>query len=396
MPNAQQLRFLSAGHFFHHYLLAILPVAAIPIQTAWSLTDPQAIVLGTAMYALLGLATVPFGWLGDVWPRPALMTLCLTGSAISAIAAGCSSGPLTLTMSLGCLGLFSAAYHPVGLAMVADYADRAGMAYARNGVWGNVGGGIAAVTTALLANAIHWRMAFILPAVCLLAVAVRYHRLNAAGCDPKIETQAESHSPVGLSFLLAIGATLLAFLVLASIYDGFIAGAVTYTLPRLLEDRAVPGSSLLLVGGATSLILTLGSFAQLISGWTVERVGVKPLLLILFAGQATVLFTASHATGPLLVILMMTFYALLYAWFPITALLISTHVPANLRSRILSLEYLASLGASAATIPVVAWLYANGMTADDQLQIAAALAVLVLVSVVLLPGKSRAPVFDLE
>lgn len=389
MSNPQQLRFLSTGHFFHHYLLGILPIVALPIQAAWSLSSGEAIALGTPLYALLVLATLPSGWLGDVLPRQWLIAICLTGSGLAAVLAGLSVGPVSLSLALALLGAFSAIYHPVGLAMVADYADRSGPAYAINGMWGNLGTGIAAAISVLLSSSLGWRAAFVIPGIIVLGVGLLYawvsrglgDRRLPAGTRPNYEkTIAEPKSVVRI---------LLLFLVAAAVYDGLVAGAITYTLPRFLEERAFAGDEFLLIGGSTSLILTLGSLTQLFSGWGVERYGARPLLAILFAGQIAALMALAMVSGPFIVPLMGLFYGLLYAWFPLTPWLIGRHVPARLRARILSVEYLATLGTIAAAIPFVAWLYSLGIALHEQLWMVILSAVLVLGTVAYLPGRNR-------
>ncbi len=388
MPHKSHLRFLSAGHFFHHYLLAILPVAAFPIETAWSLSHAQAIGLGTPMYVMIALATFPAGWLGDRMPRHWLMMICLFGSGLAAVLAGLSTGPLTLSLALALLGGFSAIYHPVGLAMVAEYARRTGPAFATNGVWGNFGAGIAAVMTAGIISAVHWRAAFILPGVVMLCLACGYTLACRPSTRPgkRADTVARNSAYViGTKSILLL---LFGFLALASVYDGLVAGGITYTLPRFLEHRALADSDLLLIGGSTSIVLTLASLGQLPSGWAVERYGAKSLLFWLFAGQVALLATAAVLSGPAVIAVMALFYLLLFAWFPLTAWLIGRHVPVRLHARAFSLEYCASLGTTAAAVPFVAWLYSLGIAPHHQLWIVAGSGLLVLAGVALVP-RSR-------
>ena len=387
MPRKSHLRHLSAGHFSHHYLLAILPVAAFPIEAEWSLSHAQAIGLGTPLYVMIALATFPAGWLGDRIPRQRLMLICFAGSGLAAILAGLSTGPLTLGLALALLGGSSAIYHPVGLAMVAEYAKRTGPAFATNGVWGNIGAGIAAVVTAGIISAVHWRAAFVVPGVLMLCLAGSY----ALRCRPSTR-HSERTNPgsgktgrkTGTKGILVL---LFGFLALASIYDGLVAGSITYTLPRFLEHRALANSDLLLIGGSTSIVLTLASLGQLPSGWTVERYGAKPPLAILFTGQVVLLAAAAILSGPVVIVVMALFYVLLFAWFPLTAWLIGRHVPARLHARAFSLEYCASLGTTAAAVPFVAWLYGLGLEPHHQLWIVAGTALLVLAGVALVPGS---------
>jgi len=156
-------------------------------------------------------------------------------------------------------------------------------------------------------------------------------------------------------------------------------------LPRLIEAKGVTGTSVLFIGGSTSLILTVGSIAQLGSGWVLDRHGAKSLLITLFVGQTILLVFASMITGPLLIAVLTLFYALLYAWFPITVWLINKHVATNFRARLISYEYVASLGVTSLTIPFVAWMYEHGMTERSNLWIVVFAALVALITISLLP-----------
>ena len=71
-----------------------------------------------------------------------------------------------LAVTLDATGLFAAIYHPIGTAMLVNAAgDRPGRAIGINGVFGNIGVGLAPVVTAFLAGQAGWRAAFIVPGV---------------------------------------------------------------------------------------------------------------------------------------------------------------------------------------------------------------------------------------
>jgi MFS family permease len=71
-------------------------------------------------------------------------------------------------LGLAAVGLFSAIYHPVGVAWVVKSARARGMALAVNGIFGSLGIAAAGLVAGALIDAISWRAAFIVPgAVCL-------------------------------------------------------------------------------------------------------------------------------------------------------------------------------------------------------------------------------------
>jgi MFS family permease len=69
------------------------------------------------------------------------------------VATAFSASPTMLAVTLGATGLFAAIYRPIGTAMLVDAAgDRPGRAIGINGVFGNIGVGLAPVVTAFLAS----------------------------------------------------------------------------------------------------------------------------------------------------------------------------------------------------------------------------------------------------
>ena len=179
--------YLNVAHFFDHFFLLIFPTAVIAIEGDWALTYGEALALGTSMYVAFALATLPAGWLGDHFARPKLITIFFLGCGAASILVGLSTGTLGFAIGLGLLGAFTALYHPVGMAMVIELAERPGRALAVNGVFGNMGLAGAALVTGLLTERFGWRTAFIVPGLVSIGVGCLYawkHNLGRAEPRP--------------------------------------------------------------------------------------------------------------------------------------------------------------------------------------------------------------------
>ena len=165
MSRFETLRFINAAHFFDHFFLLIFPTAALAIARDWGMTYAEALALGTPIYVMFAVGTLPAGWLGDHLDLVAV-----------------SPGPASLMIGLGLLGLFAALYHPVGLALVIGLGGRTGRALAVNGVAGNLGLAGAAVFTGVLATLGGWQTAFAAPGVASLIIGatlfLRHRRAN--------------------------------------------------------------------------------------------------------------------------------------------------------------------------------------------------------------------------
>ena len=64
---------LNLAHFFDHFVLLILPTAALATGADYA----GSLSPGTWAFAAFALATLPAGWLGDRWGRVAMMRVYL-------------------------------------------------------------------------------------------------------------------------------------------------------------------------------------------------------------------------------------------------------------------------------------------------------------------------------
>lgn len=63
MTRNETLHFINVAHFFDHFFLLIFPTAALAIAMAWEMTYADALVLGTPLYVMFALGTLPAGLL---------------------------------------------------------------------------------------------------------------------------------------------------------------------------------------------------------------------------------------------------------------------------------------------------------------------------------------------
>lgn len=75
MSRNEALQFINVAHFLDHFFLLIFPTAALAIAPAWGMTYAGALLLGTPLYVVFALGTLPIGWLGDRVDRLTLIIL---------------------------------------------------------------------------------------------------------------------------------------------------------------------------------------------------------------------------------------------------------------------------------------------------------------------------------
>ncbi len=385
MTRREALHYVNAAHFFDHFFLLIFPTAALAIARAWETSYAEILLLGSPLYVTFALGTLPAGWLGDRYDRVLLMGVFFAGCGVSSLFIAQSAGRAELMAGLGLLGLFAAIYHPVGLPLVTDLGERTGRALAVNGVFGNLGLAGSAAATGFLSSRFGWQAAFAVPgalsAVLGAGILLRRSRLpvvkvsDAKGGRSQLQSSRRT--------LMVVAAVVLA----AALFGGFVFNAVTISLPRFFEERLGEISGdLAWIGASAGAVFAVAAFAQLPVGELLDRLGARPILIFLLASQIILLACLSQAAGWLALALSLMLVTMLFAEIPITTWLISRYVPTGARSRVVSVEYVLSLGMTSAAVPAIATMHGAGFGFDVQFIILALSAAVVFFAAILLPA----------
>ena len=150
MPRTTSL-LLNIAHALDHLFLLIFATAVSAIAVEFGVGRWEDMMPYTAgAFVMFGLASLPAGRLGDLWGRRRMMLLFFGGMGLSAFAVALTQTPLQMAVALTVLGAFSAIYHPVGIPMLVQGALRPGMTIGINGLAGNLGIALAALSTILL------------------------------------------------------------------------------------------------------------------------------------------------------------------------------------------------------------------------------------------------------
>lgn len=390
MRGSLRMRFLNLGHFLDHYVLLIFPTAVLVIEHEWQMSYGEALALSSPMFIAFALATLPAGWLGDRWSRSHMLSLFFVGCGACCLAAAAAPGPFGLSVALAGLGVFAAIYHPVGIAMVTEQGTGRGHALAVNGVWGNMGLAVAAVSTGFICQRFGWRVSFLLPGLVCLMIGMAHAMLVRGVPRTGVETPkpAETGAATDRSTLWRV----LTFVATAALFGGIIFNAVSLSVPKLLSERLADATtSLSEVGSYAGLIFAVAGLAQLPVGWFLDRHDVRPLLFVLFSVQAALLYITAWIAGPAIVPVTMVLVLCMFAWIPVSSWLVGTYVPSEWRSRVFSVEYTLSLGTTALVVPAISWLHLSGLGFSVQFAVWAGFAVIVLSAALILPRRSPAP-----
>jgi MFS family permease len=278
-----------APHALDHFVLLVYPTAVIAMAPDLGLSYASLIGLSTGAF---GLFSLPMGWLAERFGRRNLLGTFFVGCGLALLALAAASTPAALAAWLFVLGVFSAIYHPIGSAMLVSHARRLGHDLGWNGVWGNLGAGLASGATALVATWLGWRAAF------LVLVPSDGNPQGTAKAAPQTPSLARPFVLFGI-FAVALVAGRMTF------------NVTTIALPKVLDERLGLALPLALTGSLATLVFVFGALTQLLMGQLIDRFTLPTIFVGLAVLQPVGLGLAALSTGvPLLVGLMLAMAAI--------------------------------------------------------------------------------------
>jgi MFS family permease len=359
-PNSRETRisigFLNFAHAADHFVLLIYPTVVIGLEAVYARTYGELIALSTAAFISFGVFSLPAGWLGDHWSRRNMMAAFWFGCGVSLFAAGAAPSLTVLAVALGALGMFAAIYHPVGMSMLIEASNARGRTLAFNGVCGNMGVALAAGVTALVASFLGWRAAFFIPGVICILSGFAY--LWMVSDDYKGKAKRKTNPDVRLSR----NATFVVFglFVIIALGAGLAFNVITVALPKLIDERAGHGISLVAVGSIATAVFVVGGLAQLAMGRLVEYFAPHVLFvvvtLLLFIGATW----AVVAQGPMLLVALAIAMAGVYGQVTVNDIVLARYTADAWRGRVYAVRYFLVFITAGVAVASIAFLHARG------------------------------------
>ena len=268
---------LNLGHALDHLFLLIFATAVSAIAQDFGVAgweDMMPYTVGAFM--MFGFASIPAGRLGDLWGRRQMMLVFFFGMGLSAIGVSLTQTPLQMGIALTVLGVFSAIYHPVGIPMLVQKASRPGFTIGINGLAGNLGIALAALSTGFLVAWQGWRMAFIVPGLISIVCGFVFawtapNEANAPAKKKSNSVQLPKH--VAWRTFAVMVATATTTSVLFNITTNGNAQLLAERLDGLVNDPARLGMLL-------AAVYAVASLAQLVVGRLLDRFPLSPALLM--------------------------------------------------------------------------------------------------------------------
>ena len=346
MPYLPSL-LLNLGHALDHLFLLIFATAVSAIAQDFGVAgweDMMPYTVGAFM--MFGFASIPAGRMGDLWGRRQMMLVFFFGMGLSAIAVSLTQTPLQMGIALTVLGIFSAIYHPVGIPMLVQKAVRPGFTIGINGLAGNLGIALAALSTGFLVAWQGWRVAFIVPGLVSIVCGFVFawaapHESDAPAKKKSNSVQLPKH--VAWRTFVVMVATATTTSVLFNITTNGNSELLAERLDGLVNDPARLG--MLLAG-----VYAVASLAQLVVGSLLDRFPMKPLFFGVLLLQIVAFGVASQTSGWIWYFAAIAYMVMVFGAIPFTDTMVVRYIDDAMRSRVSGTRIAISFGFSSIAV----------------------------------------------
>jgi predicted MFS family arabinose efflux permease len=339
-----------------------------------------------AAFFFFGIGSLPAGRLGDLWGRRPMMIVFFVGIGAAAILVSVASSALAVALALALLGAFASIYHPVGIPMLVQGAQRPGWVIGVNGLAGNLGVALAAVVTGFLVKHFGWRVAFFVPGLVAIACGIVFAWSATKEATPPARREAAAAEPATASM-----ARLFLIMTLAATSGSLLFNFSTNANYELLADRfAGISRDPALLGALLAAVYVIAALTQLVVGRLIDRHSLKSLYAGVVALQALVIAAATLVDGWAFYAIQFLFMAAIFGAIPFTDAMIVRYVDDSLRSRVSGMRLAVSFGASSLAVWLIGPVVKQaGFT--TLLWVMAACSLVTLAVISRLPPPPRAP-----
>lgn len=339
---------LNVAHALDHLFLLIFATAVGAIAADFGLARWEDLMpFGVGAFFLFGIGSVPAGRLGDLWGRRRMMVVFFFGLGASALLAAATRDAWQLAAALTLIGAFASIYHPVGIPMLVQHAERPGATIGLNGLAGNLGVAAAAVATGLLVQWSGWRAAFAVPGLVSIACGVAFARL--APHEAEAPARGAKKAPVALP--PALLARVFGVMTVTAVTGSLLFNFTTNGNGQLLRERMAgvvdePAE----LGLLLAAVYVVASFSQLAVGRLIDRQPLKRLYLAIVLLQPPLLALAAQAHGWALAALLVAAMVVIFGAIPFVDAMIVRYVDDRMRSRVSGMRLAVSFGISSLAV----------------------------------------------
>lgn len=349
--------YAATGHLFMHMFAAIYFVIVLGIEDEWQLTYADLIDLWFFGSLLVGLGSLPAGWMSDRWSRTGMIALMFLGLGVASVLCGLSDNKSSLMINLSIMGLFCSIYHPAGIPWVVNMPGNTGRALGFNNIFGGVGIGVGALISGYLIDNFSWQLAFILPGLLsiMLGIALSWHIYTARIALQNIYSSKFSKNPeqgdyLKIIIIMLIGVTCI----------GFTFQILQTTLPKVIDIRLTEVLALdtAKIGLVVSSIYVVSGIMNYVGGIAADHYSVRLIYAYGMLVQGLLLFVFADMSHISLILFALVIVAFNSSILPAENILLARFAPEEYQSVIFGLKYILSFSIA----PLVVFLVARSHT----------------------------------
>jgi MFS family permease len=338
---------LNVAHAVDHMFLLIFATAVTKIASDFGLARWEDMMpYSVGAFFMFGIGSVPSGKLGDSWGRRKMMVIFFIGIGFAATLVAFTQSAWQIAVALGLLGCFASIYHPVGIPMLLQDAQKPGITIGINGLAGNLGIAVAALVTGLFVKYFGWRAAFFVPGIISIALGLLFLKVAPLEAAAPAKKKAPP-STTDRATMVRIVAVMTMTAITSSLVFNFTTNGNAELLRErfrgIVEDPAMLGFML-------AAVYVVASFAQLVVGSMLDRYPLKRVYLMVALIQTPLFYLAAQAQGWALFVAVLLFMISVFGAIPFTDALIVRYVDNSMRSRVSGVRLAISFGISSVAV----------------------------------------------
>src|SRR5215475_7381960 len=293
---------LNLGHAMDHWVLAIFLYTVSVIAGVWGADWKALTPYAFGASFMFGAGSIVSGKLGDLWGRRAMMVVFFAGMGVSCLLVSLAQNKWQIGAALTVMGAFASIYHPVGIPMLVQKAEKPGFVIGVNGLVGNLGIALGSSVSVLLATRYGWQMAYVVPGVICLVSAVLFATLV-----PKEEEAPARRKSKVLDLPPHIMARVFFIMTCAAVSGSIVFNFTTNGNGEMLKSRI-----------AVLAIFSVASLMQLVVGALIDRYPLKNIYLPILLCQVPLFLLASQVDGWALLAVTTLFMIFVFGAIPFT------------------------------------------------------------------------------
>jgi len=344
-------------HFLSHFYMLIFPSLIMPLTKYFEMSIPEVLSLGFLMYLLFGLGALPMGILTDLWNSRRMLTIYLFGLGVFSLLAGISKQAQSLLISLTFIGFFASIYHPAGMGLISKACKRRGYALGINGVFGNLGFGLAPIVTGMITYEFGWRTVYIILGTLVFLSGLMVFLVNID--ETPVQTDGFKNEGDTKRYLMYF-----AVLCVCMMLAGFSNRGTSVVIPAYFE-QAVPflnniirdfsfiklsGTKTLAATVLTSIVYFFGIFGQMTGGRLADKLDLRLGYFAFHLISLPFMVFMTQVTNIPMLLFTMGYFFFSMGMQPIENSLVASLTPERLRSTSYGLKFIFTFGVGSLSV----------------------------------------------